>query len=91
MTKPSSNRRLCKIMRLIRQAPRTPVEIIRLLDVSAPESVYANFKLLKEEGLVYIGDWRKGGVGKNAPEYFWQPSPFEMRDVPHPTKRKVAA
>jgi len=76
--------RICGLIVLIRQKPRTVMEVVDLWRYDCCEStVKVHFNALHGAGLIYIKDAirRPGSRGRLSPLYDWQPVPNTKVDL----------
>lgn len=86
-----SNNRIVELIALLVKAPRTEDELTALVGYCDNRLALRQLRLLRDEGLVYIKEWRWGYAGrylKLKALYAWQPSICEFTDACAPASGK---
>lgn len=86
-----SNAKFAEMVALLVKAPRTAGELAEMLEYRDAGIAEKSLNCLRDEGLVYIKEWRRVTVGrylKLKAIYAWQPSICEFTDACVPASTK---
>ncbi len=83
--------RFAEAVSLLMKAPRTPSDLASAMGTTNSDQPYRYLRPLRDEGAVYIKEWRSPppGGGRYAPVYAWQPSVCAHPDAPKPSGRRA--